>query len=259
MDIMEAMAARHAVRDFTDEPIGGDVESALTAAIEESNREGGLHIQLVHDDTDAFGGCPTHYGRFKGVRHCIALIGAESDDLDGRIGYYGERLALEAVRLGLDTGWVVLHETRDHDGSWDIAPGERMAAAIAIGHGARPGRPHRSKPVDELGAIERPVGAADAVAADAPVAADASDGLTGAPEWFVRALEAVRLAPSALGKQPYRFTLMEDGCTVRADMLDGVQPAIGLGVARLHFELGADGADFRWQDRPESHRTSSNS
>ncbi|RSX57792.1 nitroreductase family protein [Bifidobacterium samirii] len=257
MDIMEAMAARHAVRDYTDEPIGGDVESALTAAIGEANRDGGLHIQLVHDDADAFGGCPTHYGRFKGVRHCIALIGAESDDLDERIGYYGERLALEAVRLGLDTGWVVLHETQEHDGSWDIAPGERMAAAIAVGHGARPGRPHRSKPVDELGAVERPAGVTDAVdagasAADASAATDATDGLAGAPDWFVRALEAVQLAPSALGKQPYRFTLLEDGRTVRADMLDGVQPAIGLGIARLHFELGAADADFRWQDRPES-------
>ena len=240
MDIMEAMAARHAVRDFTDEPIGGDVESALTAAIEEANRTGGLHIQLVHDDTDAFGGCPTHYGRFKGVRHCIALIGAESDDLDERIGYYGERLALEAVRLGLDAGWVVLHETQEHDGLWDIAPGERMAAAIAIGHGVRPGRPHRSKPVDELGVVERPAGMADAA------------GMAGAPDWFVRALEAVQLAPSALGKQPYWFTLMKDGRTVRADMLDGVQPAIGLGIARLHFEVGASGADFCWQDRPES-------
>ncbi|NEG88518.1 nitroreductase family protein [Bifidobacterium aerophilum] len=230
MDIIEAMGARHAVRDYTDEPIDDDALDALREAVAQANADGGLDIQLVHDDTDALGGCPTHYGRFRNVRYCIALIGRDGDDpdaLDEKVGYWGERLALEAVRLGLDTGWVVLHETGDHEGRWTIGEGERMPAAIAVGHGARAGRPHRSKPVEELGALE-------------------SGAFEDAPDWFVHGLEAVQLAPSALGKQPFRFTLLDDGRTVRAEALDGVQAHICLGVARLHFELGAGGDRFAW-------------
>lgn len=229
MDIIEAMGARHAVRDYTDEPIGDAELDALRMAVAQANADGGLDIQLVHDDKDALGGCPTHYGRFRNVRYCIALIGRDDDPdaLDEKVGYWGERLALEAVRLGLDTGWVVLHETGEHEGHWTIGEGERMPAAIAVGHGARAGRPHRSKPVEELGTLE-------------------SGSFADAPDWFVHGLEAVQLAPSALGKQPFRFTLLDDGRTVRAEALDGVQAHICLGVARLHFELGTGGDRFAW-------------
>lgn len=242
MDIIEAMRARHAVRDYTDQPIDEATLAALRGTVAQVNAEGRLDVQLVHDDADAFGGCPTHYGRFKNVRYCLALIGRDDgDDLDERVGYYGERLALEAVQLGLDTSWVVLHETAEHDGRWTIGDGERMPAAIALGHGARPGRPHRSKLVEELGAVEHTTG-------DGHGTDDGSngDGLAGAPEWFVRGLEAVQLAPSALGKQPFRFTLCDDSRTVRAEALDGVQAEIGLGIAKLHFELGAGADRFTW-------------
>ena len=130
MNGQEAMAARHAVRDYADSPVDEGTLLALREAIERANEEGDLNIQLIHDETDAFGGCPTHYGRFKGVRYCIALIGPDAADrcgrgLDERVGYYGESLALKAVTLGLSTSWVVLHDTETH-GMWRIADGERI-------------------------------------------------------------------------------------------------------------------------------------
>lgn len=231
MELTEAMSARHAVRDYSDRPIDEATTAALRQAIAHANDRGALHIQLIHDDEDAFGGCPTHYGRFNGVRYCIALVGqdsgADGGDLDRRVGYWGQWLALQATMLGLDTSWVVLHDTETH-GRWRIGTGERMPAAIALGHGARTGRAHRSKPIDELGATR-------ACAFDE------------APAWFVDALRAVQLAPSALGRQPVRFTLLDDGRTVRAEALDGVQPMIALGIATLHFEIGA-GQDVLWED-----------
>ena len=182
----------------------------------------------MQDDTDAFGGCPTHYGRFKNVRYCIALIGSDDEDpaqLDRKVGYYGERLALTATQLGMGSSWVVLHETHDHDGRWRLGEGERMPAALALGYGNRPGRAHRSKPLEELGAVE-------------------NGDLSGAPDWFLSGLHAVALAPSALGKQPVRFTLLEDGKTVLAQPLEGVQADICLGIARYHFEVGSGHTDI---------------
>ena len=120
-----------------------------------------------------------------------------------------------------------MHETADHDGAWTLAEGERMPAAIVLGHGNRPGRPHRSKPAKELGAAE-------------------TGDYANAPAWFKRGVEASMLAPSALGKQPFRFTLLADGRTVRAEALEGVQPEIGLGIAKLHFELAAGTDSFVW-------------
>lgn len=157
MNIVEAMERRHAVRDFSDRPIDDDTLRALNEAVDAANADGGLDVQLVQDDTDAFGGCPTHYGRFKNVRYCIALIGSDDEDpaqLDRKVGYYGERLALTATQLGMGSSWVVLHETHDHDGRWRLGEGERMPAALALGYGNRPGRAHRSKPLEELGAVE---------------------------------------------------------------------------------------------------------
>ena len=68
--------------------------------------------------------------------------------------------------------------------------------------------------------------------------------LSGAPDWFLSGLRAVALAPSALGKQPVRFTLLEDDKTVLAQPLEGVQADICLGIARYHFEVGSGHTDI---------------
>lgn len=105
----------------------------------------------------------------------------------------------------MGSSWVVLHETHDHDGRWRLGESERMPAALALGYGNRPGRAHRNKPLEELGAVE-------------------NGDLFGAPDWFLSGLRAVALAPSALGKQPVRFTLLEDGKTVLAQPLRAFRP-----------------------------------
>ena len=55
MNIVEAMERRHAVRDFSDRPIDDDTLRALNEAVDAANADGGLDVQLVQDDTDAFG------------------------------------------------------------------------------------------------------------------------------------------------------------------------------------------------------------
>ena len=213
MNLLEAMEARHAVRNFTDTPIDADVLAALQREIDACNSEGNLNIQLIHDADDALDGCATHYGRFSGVHNLIALVGRDGDDpteLDEQTGYYGQRLAIAAVAAGLDTCWLVLHDTADH-GAWTMTEDERMPAAIALGHAVRPGRPHRSKPAEELSSI-------------APESGISPDQV---PDWFTRGVKAAMLAPSALGKQPFHLTLL-DGHTVHAEALDRLQQAVTL-------------------------------
>ena len=73
--MMEAMRARHSVRSYMDKPIPADVAGILEVEIAACNREGGLHIQLVQNEPQAFGGFMARYGKFSGVKNYLALVG----------------------------------------------------------------------------------------------------------------------------------------------------------------------------------------
>ena len=108
MDKMDAVRERHAVRDYTEKPIDSAILTALQEEINRCNAESGLHIQLISNEPEAFSGFLARYGKFNNVRNYIALIGARSSNLDETIGYYGERIALTAQQLGLNTCWVAV-------------------------------------------------------------------------------------------------------------------------------------------------------
>ena len=61
MNLMEAMQARHSVRQYRNKPLEPEVLSALQEEIAACNRESGLHIQLVTDEPRAFDGFMAHY------------------------------------------------------------------------------------------------------------------------------------------------------------------------------------------------------
>lgn len=263
MNLLEAMEQRHAIRAYTDEPVDQSVLDILRAEIDACNQESGLHIQMAAGLDDAFLGLKTHYGRFTGVHNAIALIGrpvrdgatdgtvpndataawhkaAAADEsatdlgeiaLQEQVGYYGERLALRAVQLGLETSWAVLDDadTAEHPW-WCLHPGEKIVWMLAFGHGARPGGRRRSKPIEELCRIP--------------------DGMA-MPDWFRAGMEAAMLAPTSLSQQPFLFTLHEDG-TVSAEATEGLFAHVGLGCAKYHFEVGAGRENVRWRDTAAS-------
>lgn len=151
--------------------------------------------------------------------------------LQERVGYYGERVALRAVQLGLETSWAVLDDadTAEHPW-WCLHPGEKIVWVLAFGHGARPGGRRRSKPIEELCRIP--------------------DGMA-MPDWFRAGMEAAMLAPTSLSQQPFLFTLHKDG-TVSAEAMEGLFAHVGLGCAKYHFEVGAGRENVRWRDTAAS-------
>ncbi|MBQ2603190.1 MAG: nitroreductase, partial [Oscillospiraceae bacterium] len=54
MDKLELMKNRHSVRRFTDKPLTAEAVNALRIEIDACNKEGGLSIQLVTDEPEAF-------------------------------------------------------------------------------------------------------------------------------------------------------------------------------------------------------------
>ena len=220
MDQMEAMRARHSVRQYQNKPLSTEVIAALQAEIGACNRESGLHIQLVTNEPRAFDGFMAHYGKFRGVTSYIAMVGRKDGMLDEMCGYYGERLVLKAQQLGLNTCWVAMTYRKVRT-AFTIDSGEKLCIVIAVGYGEHPGVPHKSKPVD---AVSR------------------TDGTP--PDWFRNGVEAALLAPTAMNQQKFMFTLAEDRVSAKAGM--GFYAKIDLGIAKYHFELGAGKEHFVW-------------
>ncbi len=215
MTILEAMQARHAVRSYTDQKIPAELVSRLQAEIDACNRESGLSIQLVADEPHAFDGMMAHYGKFTGVQNYLALIGPKGDALEEKAGYCGERLALFAQTLGLNTCWVAMtfskNAAKKHCA---VGAGEKLVCVLALGYGATQGVPHTSKPMEALCKTDGPM-----------------------PDWFRAGMEAAMLAPTAVNQQKFVITLA-DG-RARAESLGGFYSKIDLGIVRYQFEAAS--------------------
>ena len=220
MDIIEAMQKRHSVRSYLDKPIAAEKSKKLRSEIAACNAEGNLNFQLVTDEERAFGGMMAHYGKFSGVKNYVALVGKKTDDLQERTGYFGERLALFAQTLGLNTCWVALTYKKVKS-AFSVGKGEKLVCVLAIGYGATDGAAHKSKPAAQVSEAQN------------------------APEWFLRGVEAALLAPTAMNQQKFKFIL--NGRGVRAKSGGGFYTKTDLGIAKYHFEVGAGRENFEWE------------
>ncbi len=107
MTDLEAIEKRVSRRTYLGEPIGEEDAAVFEEMIARFNEESGLQIQLVRDGSKAFEGFRRCYGMFSNVRSYFAMVGKYADlYLNEKIGYYGEKLVLEATKRGLGTCWV---------------------------------------------------------------------------------------------------------------------------------------------------------
>ena len=228
MTIQEAIEARHSVRAYKGEPLAAGVVEVLEERIKELNEKGHLHMQLIRNETKAFEGKLAKYGKFRGVNNYIVMAGKKADDLDERIGYYGEQLVLLAQTLGLNTCWVGLSYSKV-PGTYVLEAGEVIKAYIAIGYGETQGVSHKIKSVEQV--------------------SNAND-LT--PSWFKQGVEAALLAPTAVNQQKFFFEYIpaRDGKPARVlakrnfSLIGFTQ--MDLGIAKCHFEIGAGKDNFEW-------------
>lgn len=230
MSMQEAIAARHSVREYTEKLLPQDVVRSLEEEIAACNAEGRLSIKLIIGEPKAFDSALAHYGKFKGVKNYIVLAGAPAEDLNERCGYFGERLVLYAQEAGLNTCWVAL-TFKKRFVKKTLEPGEKLALVIALGYGVDQGRAHKTKSIEEVSAV--PQGEE-------------------MPAWFRAGIEAALLAPTAMNQQKFRIDLTgeksSDGKSlVRISSLGGAYSGVDLGIARLHFELGAGVENFAWE------------
>ena len=227
MTIQEAIVARHSVRAYKDLPLSEEIVKLLEDELVKLNNEGQLHIQLICNEPKAFKGTMAKYGKFRNANNYIVMAGKKAEDLDERIGYYGEHLVLLAQTLGLNTCWVGLSYSKV-PGTYVLDEGEKIACYIAIGYGETQGSGHKIKTVEQV--------------------SNASD-IT--PSWFKKGVEAALLAPTAVNQQKFSFEyvgMSNNRHQVRAkkgfSMIGYTQ--MDLGIAKYHFEVGAGKVNFEW-------------
>ena len=227
MTIQEAIEARHSVRAYKDLPLSEEIVKLLEDELVKLNNEGQLHIQLICNEPKAFQGTMAKYGKFRNANNYLVMAGKKAEDLDERIGYYGEHLVLLAQTLGLNTCWVGLSYSKV-PGTYVLEEGEKIACYIAIGYGETQGVGHKIKTVEQV--------------------SNASD-IT--PSWFKKGVEAALLAPTAVNQQKFSFEhvgVKNNRHQIRAkkgfSMIGYTK--MDLGIARYHFEIGAGEVNFDW-------------
>lgn len=184
---------------------------------------------------EVFKGIVGSYGKVTDAPAFMAFVGdARNPHVQEKTGYLGECLVLEATALGLSTCWVAGF-FRPEAAAKYIAPAahEQVIAVTPLGI-ALPeytleerimagfaGPKHKRAPLRRLwsGMPEDMV-----------------------PAWMWSAMEAARLAPSAVNRQPWRFLLDAEGITVAVGGLwdtYGISRRLDCGIAMLHLEAGA--------------------
>lgn len=221
MTLQEAIVARHSVRQYMEKPIEAEKIEELKALIDECNREGGTHLQLVTDEPKAFAGGMAKYGKFSGISNYIAVVGKKGADT--LLGYYGEKVVIRAQMLGLSTCWVGLSFSKQPD-SYQVLDGEKLFCVISLGYGANQGVQHKLKPIENFAEVNGAM-----------------------PEWFRQGVEAAILAPTAVNQQKFKFVL-RDGNRVEAKAKFSLigYAQLDLGIAKYHFEVGAGKENFEW-------------
>ena len=228
MTLLEAIEARHSVRKYKDEPIPEDILTTLRNRISEINDKAGLHIQLVTDEPKAFSGLMS-YGSFSGVKNYLVMAGKKGDDLDEKIGYYGEQLVLLAQTLGLNSCWAGISYSKI-SGTYELLDGEKITCYIALGYGETQGQGHKVKSAEEVSNV--------------------SD-IT--PSWFNRGVQAALLAPTAVNQQKFSIEFIGFRNFSKLPKVDAkpVFSMIGytkvdLGIVKYHFEVAAGTENFDW-------------
>jgi hypothetical protein len=228
MTLTEAIETRHSVRRYKEEAIPEVILSVIRDKVLEINEKGNLHVQLVTGEPKAFSGIMS-YGSFSGVRNYFVMAGRKADDLDERIGYYGEQLVLLAQMLGLNTCWAGLSYSKI-PGTYELDEDEKIRCYIALGYGLTQGVAHKEKSAKEV--------------------SNTSDLV---PKWFVRGVHAALKAPTAVNQQKFflEYIGVRDGARLPRVAARSSFSLVGytkmdLGIVKCHFEIAAGPETFEW-------------
>lgn len=212
--VMTMIMERHSVRSYLDKPIGIEKAKLIKQEVERLNMESGLSIQFMPSADGIYGSLISKAAGWKKVPSYFALVGKDDADLERKCGYFGEQLVLYCQSIGLNTCWAGLVKKGKIKAV--VKDGQKMAITIAVGYGAKPGKPHKSKPLSDV--------------TDVP-----EDKM---PDWFKAGMESALLAPTSLNQQKFLISL-DDNDPIAKVSAKGPFVNVDLGIVAYHFEAAS--------------------
>lgn len=232
----EAIFARRSVRAYDGRPVGdgaiGQIKQLLSGF--SPMCDGARGVLVEEGAAEILSGAMGFIGGIGGAGIVAAIVADRSHpQWQAAAGYLGEGIILHATSLGLGTCWLAgTYKKTEARRRITLLDSESIVAVTPIGlaaavesagaHAIRAvAGSHRRKPLEML--------------------------TRGIPDSMWRlgcreALEAARLAPSAVNRQPWEFDVMTDRIAVTAsgpDLLRMIPARLDCGIAMLHLELGA--------------------
>lgn len=243
----EAISRRHSRRTFDGVPVDARTLDQLDQSVAVHAHEDARVVLVRSPAEGIFRGIVGSYGKVTGSPHVLVMLARITTPFHQQhAGYSGQAAVLEACALGLDTCWIGgFFDRKRVENMIGLGPDERPVAISPLGHGQQ----RTSSSERMLRASAR----ADRRKQITELAPGIDDGW---PAWARAAAEAVRLAPSAVNRQPWRLTLMNERLVISRDNQQEapkVTKALDCGIAMLHAELGARarGVRGRWHDRDD--------
>lgn len=236
----QTIQGRVSRRSFQPRPIAEDLIAQLDRLCLQF-RFPEARAELVLDPSGViFKGAVGSYGKIKGAPAYLAFIGDLGfPHYQEKVGYLGEGFVLEATRLGLATCWVGgFFRPEVVARQIHIDPGEKVLAVTPLGTAG------------QNYTLEEKILSGIAKSKNRKELSELTQGLPADqwPDWTNQALEAARLAPSAVNRQPWRFRVEPDQITVLLDSLQDtyhIPKRLDCGIAMLHLELGAMASGVR--------------
>lgn len=196
----------------------------------------GVRIALVdNSDTSVFTGALGPIGKIQGTRSFAAFIGNTNDPhMYEKVGYAGEAFILEAADAGIDTCWVAgLFSKEKVKDLVKLEQGEVVCAVTPLGLAKASYSLGERLLCGMIGSRKRKDLESMCVGLS----------MERRPDWLQCSLEAARLAPSAMNRQPWMFHAADDAVMIsvagegEVKHLEGKR--LDCGIAMLHLELGA--------------------
>lgn len=238
MKITEVIKERKSVRTFTGEPLPEDVRKQLLNFAQSVETPYGLTIEYRILNAKEHG---LNSPVIVGADHYITGKLRKAPHAEEAFGYSFEKIVLYAQSIGLSTVWIAGTMNRDaFEKAIELGDDEIMPCVSPIGYKAE------KKSVREV--MMRKGIKADSRMSFRELFFDSSPDRPHTPDRagiFKTPLEMVRLAPSAVNKQPWRVIIKDDQAHFYkksskgyADGAMDVQK-IDIGIALCHFEAAA--------------------
>jgi hypothetical protein len=234
-----AVPGRRSRRAYSAAPPSADLAALIATADLFAPFEDARVFVVPEPPAGLFSGIIGSYGRVNGP--CSALVFAttgSSPAADVHCGYTGEGVVLEAHARGLATCWIAGSFSRSVAKQLDaLRPDEIVRAVSPVG-----------QPLEHFTGAERFL-YGQARPKHRKAMEEIAPGSAAWPGWALAGVSAARIAPSAMNRQPWLFRY-ENGAVVIS--VKAAAPGMGridIGIAMLHFELGArsEGNDGSWE------------